>query len=68
MKTRKGRPPKPTEDRKKRYLQVRVTEAEKNAFDRAAEIAHIDVSAWVRERLCALARKELAAMGEKPDL
>lgn len=46
---------------KARYLQVRINEAEKAGFDAAAELAGIDLSAWVRERLRATARKELAA-------
>ncbi len=67
-KKKMGRPPKPAAKRKARYLQVRVTDAEKAVFDRAAEVAGIDVSAWVRERLRMIARRELTDAGEKPVL
>jgi uncharacterized protein (DUF1778 family) len=55
----KGRSPKAKDSAKTRYLQVRVTDPEKAAFDTAAELAGLDVSAWVRERLRLMARKEL---------
>jgi uncharacterized protein (DUF1778 family) len=68
MKSRKGRPPKAAAKRKTRYLQVRVTDAEKGVFDRAAELAGIDTSAWVRERLRSIAREELEGAGETAEL
>ena len=64
MKAKLGRPKKKPDQQKGRYLQVRVTDAEKAGFDRAAELAGIDLSAWVRERLRIIARKELDAVGE----
>lgn len=66
MKKKMGRPQKSADKQKSRYLQVRVTDAEKAAFDRAADLAGIDLSAWVRERLRMIARKEVVAAGEKP--
>lgn len=66
-KNRMGRPPKAEEARKGRWLQVRLTDPEKTAFDRAAGIAGIDLSAWVRERLRMAARKEIGQLGEKPE-
>jgi antitoxin component of RelBE/YafQ-DinJ toxin-antitoxin module len=45
-------------------LQVRVQEAEKQAFHAAAELAGLDLSAWVRERLRLLARRELEKAGQ----
>jgi antitoxin component of RelBE/YafQ-DinJ toxin-antitoxin module len=45
-------------------LQVRVQEAEKRSFHAAAELAGLDLSAWVRERLRLLARKELEKAGQ----
>ena len=65
MAKRTGRPPKPKSDRKVRYLQVRVDDAEKAAFDRATGLSGIDLSSWVRERLRGIARKEIMAVGEK---
>jgi predicted HicB family RNase H-like nuclease len=64
-KKKMGRPPKPKSEQKGRYLQVRVDDAEKAAFDRAARLSGIDLSAWVRERLRGVARKEIMAVGEK---
>jgi hypothetical protein len=55
----RGRPPKSTKSAKTRYLQVRVSDPEKAAFDAAANLAGLDMSAWVRERLRAVARQEL---------
>jgi uncharacterized protein (DUF1778 family) len=64
MAKRKGRPPKAPGKTKAEYLQVRVKEAEKQAFQSAAELAGLDLSAWVRERLRMLARKELEKAGQ----
>jgi hypothetical protein len=61
-----GRPKKPVEKRKGRYLQVRVTDPEKAAFDRASDIAGMDLSVWVRDRLRIVARGEIEKTGEKP--
>jgi hypothetical protein len=43
---------------------IRVSEPEKAAFARAAEIAGVPISAWVRERLRYAAMKELDNVGE----
>src|SRR5262249_35680530 len=61
--TRRGRPPKDAERRKAEYLDIRLEAAEKQAFRDAAEVAGLDLSAWVRERLRAAARKELEVVG-----
>jgi hypothetical protein len=45
-------------------LQVRVTDPEKAAFDTAADLAGLDMSAWVRERLRLAARSELEGYGK----
>lgn len=60
----RGRPPKSKGSVKTRYLQVRVTDPEKAAFDTAADLAGLDVSAWVRERLRLAARSELVEYGK----
>ena len=44
---------------KRETLEVRLEPGEKEGFKAAAEIAGIDLSAWVRERLRRSARQEL---------
>jgi len=63
MKKRRGRPPKGAGKTKASFLQVRLDEAEKRAFNEAAELSGLALSAWVRERLRLLARKELEKVG-----
>ena len=58
---RRGRPPKAAGQTKTEYLDIRVEATEKLAFREAAELAGLDLSAWIRERLRANARKELQA-------
>jgi len=58
---RRGRPPKADDRVKAEYLDIRLLVAEKQAFRDAADIAGLDLSAWVRERLRVSARKELEA-------
>jgi uncharacterized protein (DUF1778 family) len=62
---KRGRPKKNPERAKADYLDIRLETAEKQAFRDAAELAGLDLSAWVRERLRATARKELEA-GNRP--
>jgi uncharacterized protein (DUF1778 family) len=62
---KRGRPPKTEERRKAEYLDIRLEASEKEAFKDAAEVAGLDLSAWVRERLRSIARKELEAV-ERP--
>jgi uncharacterized protein (DUF1778 family) len=45
-------------------ITVRVSAEEKAAFDRAAEIAGISFSSWIRERLRAASLRELDLVGE----
>jgi hypothetical protein len=59
----RGRPKKKPERTKADYLDIRLEAAEKQAFRDAAELAGLDLSAWVRERLRAMARKELEGAG-----
>ena len=59
MKRRPGRPKKSRDKSKGELLQVRVESKEKRGFSEAAEQSGIALSAWVRERLRAAARKEL---------
>lgn len=56
-----GRPKKDPARAKGEYLDIRLEAAEKRTFRDAAELAGLDLSAWVRERLRVMARKELEA-------
>ena len=62
--TKRGRPAKSEDRRKADYLDIRLEAAEKKTFRDAAVLAGLDLSAWVRERLRMLARKELEAAGQ----
>jgi hypothetical protein len=62
-KTRRGRPPKGSGRVKGIRLDMRLEEAEKQAFRDAAELAGLDLSAWIRERLRTVSRQELQAVG-----
>jgi hypothetical protein len=61
---RRGRPPKSSDKAKAVRLDIRLSEAEKEAFALAAELAGIDLSAWIRERLRIIAKRELQAAGK----
>jgi hypothetical protein len=50
-----------SDKRREELLQVRVTAMEKEAFDNAAELSGLALSAWVRERLRQNALRELEA-------
>lgn len=65
MNAKRGRPPGPTADRKARYIQVRATDAERDTFGMAADLEGLSMSAWIRNRLRAAAKSELAAAGKK---
>ena len=60
---RRGRPPKAAGKTKGFRLDMRLEEAEKEAFREAAELAGLDMSGWIRERLRAVAWKELERAG-----
>ena len=61
---KRGRPPKGPDRIKSEYLDMRLEASEKQAFRDAAELAGLDLSSWVRERLRASARKELEGAGK----
>lgn len=46
-------------------IKLRVSMDEKRAFQDAADIAGIALSAWMRERLRSAARRELTDVGQK---
>jgi uncharacterized protein (DUF1778 family) len=60
---KRGRPPKGPDRIKSEYLDMRLEVSEKQAFRDAADLAGLDLSAWVRERLRTSARKELEGAG-----
>jgi hypothetical protein len=45
-------------------LEIRLERGEKEAFQRAARIAGIPLSSWIRERLRGISKTELAAADE----
>jgi hypothetical protein len=47
--------------RREELLQVRVASTEKEAFEEAANLSGLALSAWVRERLRQVATRELEA-------
>jgi hypothetical protein len=47
--------------RREELLQVRVAGTEKEAFEQAADLSGLALSAWVRERLRSIAARELQA-------
>jgi len=57
---RRGRPPKGSGQIKGIRLDMRIMPAEKEGFKAAAELAGLELSSWIRERLRSAARKELA--------
>ena len=52
--TERGRPPKPPEERRTAELRIRMTEAEREAMDRAADGK---TSTWAREVLLRAAKR-----------
>ena len=55
----RGRPQKAADELRSESLLVRLDPAEKEAFKRAASVAGIPLSTWVRERLRRVATREL---------
>ncbi|MEQ1902083.1 MAG: hypothetical protein ABL866_15290 [Devosia sp.] len=47
------------------FMKIRVSDDEKESFDLAAKIAGISLSAWVRDRLRRVVRRELQEAGQK---
>jgi hypothetical protein len=63
-KQRRGRPRKSSASTKSESILLRMESAEKVAFARAAEIAGVPLSVWIRERLRSAALRELDNVGE----
>jgi uncharacterized protein (DUF1778 family) len=62
-KARRGAPKKSPEQAKGALIQLRVSDAEKEAFMDAASLDGKKLSEWIRDRLRRLAREELGAQG-----
>jgi len=50
---------------KTEMIKIRASNGEKEAFEKAAQLAGIALSAWVRERLRGAARRELVDAGKQ---
>jgi len=59
MKTRMGRPPKSGNKAMAGRLEIRVSEAEKLAYEEAARASGLERSDWIRETLNAAAKRAL---------
>lgn len=46
-------------------IQIRLTPAEKEAFEQSADLAGIPLSSWVRERLRMAAIRDLESAGQR---
>ena len=64
MRTRHKTDEKRSDEKKIVPFNIRVAESEKVAFERAAEVAGVSVSAWVRERLRKAAKADLQEAGQ----
>jgi hypothetical protein len=62
-KARRGAPKKSPDKAKGALIQIRVNDAEKQAFTDAADLDGKKLSEWVRDRLRRLAREELEGHG-----
>jgi uncharacterized protein (DUF1778 family) len=67
MAKKRGAPPKPASERKAAVVQIRLQGAEKAAFERAAKLRGLSLSAWMRTRLRDAAVEDLNAHGLQPD-
>ena len=65
MAKRRGAPRKAVAKTKNALLQLRVNDAEKEAFALAAELDGKKTSEWIRDRLRRLSREELVAHGRE---
>jgi uncharacterized protein (DUF1778 family) len=54
-----GRPPKPPDERLSERLDLRAAADEKADFERCADQAGMKLSDWIRDRLKAVAKREL---------
>jgi uncharacterized protein (DUF1778 family) len=55
----RGRPKKRPEETLSERFDLRLSAAEREEFERAADEANLGVSAWMRDRLLKIARREI---------
>ncbi len=60
-----GRPPLPDEERKAHTFRIRMTDADRDEINAAAESAGVPSSEWARDVLLRAARKNRTASGER---
>jgi len=53
-----GRPPKDPEDQSSEFIGIRMTTAERELCEQAAEQAELKLSAWIRDRATKAAKRE----------
>jgi predicted HicB family RNase H-like nuclease len=58
MAAKKGIPRKPAAKRRTKFLRVRLTPDVHDKFEKAADAAGINLSAWVTDRLLRVAKQE----------
>ena len=59
MNGQKGRPFRDPEAGATKIVPIRMTDAEKNTFNKAAKQAKVTLSEWIRDRLARVAKREL---------
>jgi uncharacterized protein (DUF1778 family) len=57
-KQRMGRPPKPEDEQASEIIAIRMTEAERELCEQAADRAELKLSAWIRDRATKAAKRE----------
>ncbi len=65
MGKKRGAPRKTAERSKRALVQIRLSDAEKKAFELAAEQDGKKLSEWIRDRLRRLSREELQSNGHE---
>jgi hypothetical protein len=65
MKSNRGAPKKSAAKSKGDHIQFRVNPAEKEAFERAADLDGKKLSEWIRDRLRRVSRQELEDHGQR---
>lgn len=58
MDNQAGRPKKPIDEQRSNILRIRLTETERKLIDEAANLKHLDTSAWVRSIILTEAEKK----------
>lgn len=54
----RGRPPLPPDEAKGQVFQIRLSDAERQQYESAAERAGVPMAAWIRDRLNRAAKRE----------